>query len=642
MFEIPTTIGRYTLHKRLGCGAHGEVYEAYDPVMHRAVALKLLHGGPHSAAEIRALARLDHPNIVPIYEAGEHEGWLYFTMKLMQGTLAEDSHKRRYLADPEAASALVETMANAVFYLNQRGLLHRDLKPANILFDGANVPYLADFGLARLIDDEGDSKVAGTRPYMSPEQLDGQHSVHSDIYSLGVIFYELITGRRPFEASTTAGLIEAIRERAPTDPHRLRRGLHKDLVRACLRCLEKRPEDRYQSAAMLEEALKRYRRGDLPEGASRRRRTWHWCLNHPFPAFLLVTAVMCFVIMIPTITKLLREQAATKLAQQTQANTHLAAMVAGTVLSQLRELSDKVTAAAGDPLLAESVRARDFARILSQCDALYRANDAHGGREPGLNSPFDSWFVLDVKGRLIAQTGKEMVKDRDPDYAWRDYYIGAKAIAAQKRHHSHVSKVFRSENDDRHKFALSTPIYASNGEMVGVLVAAVAASAHLGSLLLEDPPRVTVLAGPRDRERRQNPAESHLILLHPEYQYGEADPLLSAEVRRLDHASRGVQGTEEPLRLSTSRITSSDDYRDPAAARYPKFEGRWVAGFAPVGNTGFVVIVQSPYADLLEGELRFGRTVLTWAIISVTPGVGILILGIGWRVFGRRRRRLAV
>ncbi len=635
--EALTMIGCHRLGRRIGCGAQGEVYEAYDTRMERTVALKLLHGGPRSAAEIKAIARLDHPNIVPIYEAGEHDGSLYFTMKLLAGSLTDPDMRRPFIADPDAAAQLVETLARAVHYFHQLGILHRDLKPGNVLLDLAGTPYIAHFGVAPRLEDDGRRAISGTRRYMSPEQLDGHASVYGDIYSLGVVLYELITGCRPFTAETVAELTREIKERSPADPRELRPGLHPDLAQICLRSLEKTKENRHPSALALADALRRHLQGELPEGAPRRRRAWRWCVRHPMTAGLLAAMITFLFIMIPVTVSLVGEHEATRRAQLTQTNMSRAAMVAGTVLSQLRELGDIVATSARDPLLVAAIERGDPELQRTFCEGLYRDHDIRRGQDPANNSPFDTWFILDTNGRLIAQGGKTNVRVLGLDYAWRDYYKGAWQLAELGARSTYVSRVFESENDRFHKFALSAPIYDERGEPIGVLVAAVAAAAHLRSLVLDDPDSTTVLAGPRDRGRDHDhePDPSHVILLHPHYRYGEADPLVSPEVEWLDRASRGKPRIEEPLRLPPStRMTASDDYRDPAAGRHSEYGGRWLAGFAPVGNTGFVVIVETPYAVVLASEMAFGGRLVQWACISAVPGA-LLVLLAAWH---RRRR----
>ena len=637
--DEPSRIGPHRLGRQIGCGAQGEVYEAHDARTDRVVALKLLHGGPRSAMEIKACARLDHPNVVPIYEAGDHDGWPYFTMKLLRGSLAEEAQRRRYLVDPDAAARLMEVLARAVHYLHQRGILHRDLKPANILLDEGGTPYVADFGVAADIDDLDDRLLVGTRRYMSPEQLDGQAQVQGDVWSLGVILYELLTDRRPFAARDIAELTREIKECRPPDPRQVRPGLDADLVAICLRCLEKRPEDRHASAQALADALRGYLRGEPPEGAAPHRRAWRWCVRHAVIAGPLAALLTFAVLMAPITAMLLHEHEATRVARLTQANMNSAAMVAGTVLAQLRDLGDTVREVSRDPWLVTALRRRDPQLMRRFCEAVYVARDEHEGRLPEQNAPFDTWFVLDLEGRLIAQGGKAEVHVLGGVYAWRDYFVGARQLADRReRAVTHVSKVFLSENDGNYKFALSTPIYDHGGEPLGVLVAAVAAAARLGNLVVEDPDSAAALVGPRDVDRNGARETPYMVLLHPEFDYGEAVPLASPEVAWLDRAGQAARAAS-PLHLPpAARMTASDDYRDPAAEEHPNFAGRQLAGFAPVGNTGYVVVVQTPYADVLASELQIGGRLIRGAVVSAVPGLVLM----GFAAWRPRRRRRAV
>jgi hypothetical protein len=635
----PTMIGSYVLGPLIFHGTQGEVYEAKDSRTDRKVALKLLHGGRWSDAEIKTCAKLNHPNIVPIHEIGQHNGWHYIAMKLMTGSLAADGTRPPYFQDTDAAAALMAKVAGAVHYLHQQGILHRDLKPANILLDDVGEPYVADLGVAKNLDESDHGTIAGTRRYMSPEQLDGHTTVRSDIFSLGVILYELITGQLPFQASDVSALTREIKENTPKDPRKLNPSLHRDLARICLRCLEKAPEERYGSAEALKLALVRYLHGELPEGASRLQRTWRWCLRHSATAGLIAAAITFLVIMIPTTVGLAREHESTKRAQMMQTNTSSASMVAGAVLSQLVQLSEAVKFAANDPALAAAVESGDAARQQVLCESFYRGYGASNySLKLAGDPPFDTWYILNQSGRLTAQAGKvDAAHIIGRDYSWRDYFKGPEKLAKSGLHSTYVSRVIKSELDGNHKFAISIPIYGSAGALIGVLVGAVATSAKLGSLAFDDRENIRALAGPRDIEYKQAAPSPYMILLHPDYTYGEADPLTNAHVQALETASRGALRLERPLQLpDPSLVTSSDDYRDPAAERHPWYEGRWIAGFAPVGNTGFVVIVQTPY-DVLRFEAQFGGQLVIWVGLSAVPGV-LLMLFAAWH---QRRRRLA-
>ena len=632
-------IGHYRLDARIGCGAQGEVYRAYDTRIGRAVALKLLHSADRrSEAEIRTLAMLDHPNIVQIYEAGEYEGSPYFTMKLYPANLAEDAHLKRHSTDLEAAVTLVETIARAVHYLNHQGILHRDLKPANILLDECGVPHVADFGVAKHVDDSDHGTIAGTRRYMAPEQLDGHNTVRCDVYSLGVILYELIAGRRPFESENTADLIREIKTSPPRDPRKHRPELHPDLAHICLRCLEKAPVDRYDSAEALANALHRHANGELPDGASRFKRAWRWCMRHAAAAGLMTAVVTFLLIMIPTAFSLIHAYGSTKRAQLLQANMNSAAMVAGTVRFQLDALSKAVAFAAQEPDLARAIYSRDAAWQQWFCELFFdRTEDPESGLKLTKDSPFDSWFILDASGTLIAQSGMaNEVSIIGINYEWRDYFQGALALAQQSGPDMvHVSSAFKSENDGYHKFALSTPIFDSEAHLIGVLVAAVATSENLGSLSRDESQGTTAIAAPRDRERDEQAVASHLLLLHKDYTYGEADPVTSPQVEMLARASQGEPLHPLPRRLS-SLVTSSDDYRDPTSAQHHEYAGRWLAGFAAVRDTGIVIIVQTRY-DVLGIETQFGGQLVMRAIVSAVPGV-LLVLFATWY---RRRHKPA-
>ncbi|MGK3960692.1 serine/threonine-protein kinase [Sorangium sp. So ce118] len=256
--------GAYEILDRLGAGGMGEVYRARQVAADRLVALKMLPGGPFASAaaarlfqrEIEVVARLDHPNIVPIYDVGAHEGRAYFTMKLMAGGTLSDRLER--YRDLRRAAELVAKLARAVREGHRRQILHRDLKPANILFDEAEEPYVADFGVAKQLGHECGTATGdrmGTVGYMAPEQAMGDAkrvAPSADIFSLGVILYELLTGHRPFEGPTPEVILRRTIEEDPAPPRSVRRDLPRDLETICLTCLRKEPERRYGSAGALD------------------------------------------------------------------------------------------------------------------------------------------------------------------------------------------------------------------------------------------------------------------------------------------------------------------------------------------------------------------------------------------------------
>ncbi len=291
--EYVCYFGDYEIHHELGRGGMGVVYLARQVTLNRQVALKMIRVGVLAGDvelrrfqnEAEAVAQLDHPGIVPVYEVGEHEGQKYFSMKLVEGGSLAD-RLDDYKNGPRAAAKLVAEAAEAVHHAHLRGILHRDLKPANILIDDQSRPHVTDFGLARKV--EGDSEltqsgaILGTPAYMAPEQASGRRravTTASDVYGLGAILYALLTGRAPFGGDSVVETLDAVRTRPPELPSRLNAKLSQDLEVVCLKCLEKDPQRRYPSAQALAEDLRRHLAGEpilaRPVGAAER--AWMWC-----------------------------------------------------------------------------------------------------------------------------------------------------------------------------------------------------------------------------------------------------------------------------------------------------------------------------------------------------------------------------
>ena len=269
--ELPRIPG-YDVEALLGRGGMGIVYKARHMRLNRPVALKMLiagaYAGPHERArfqrEAEAVAGLRHANIVQVYDVGDHEGCPYFTMELLEGgslaqTLAGTPQPARQ------AAALLATLAEAVQVAHRGGIVHRDLKPANILLTPDGTPKIADFGLARHFDEGPALTLSGTRlgtpSYMAPEQVIGKAGTigpAADIYALGVLLYEVLTGRPPFRGETAAETERQVIHDEPVSPSRLNPKVPRDLETICLKCLSKEPARRYASAGDLAEDLRRF------------------------------------------------------------------------------------------------------------------------------------------------------------------------------------------------------------------------------------------------------------------------------------------------------------------------------------------------------------------------------------------------
>jgi eukaryotic-like serine/threonine-protein kinase len=283
----------YEVLGELGRGGMGVVLKAHQTALNRAVALKIVKSGRFASeselirfqAEAEAVAGLDHPHIVPIYEVGQCRGHHFFSMKLVNGT-SLDRRLEEFARDPRASAHLVATVAQAVHHAHQRGILHRDLKPANVLVDEKGEPHVTDFGLATRLDGSQEATqsgaLLGTPSYMSPEQASGSRGVIStstDVYGLGTILYALLAGRAPFAGTTVVDTLEKVRSQTPEPPRLLNARVPRDLEIICLKCLEKEPQRRYQSALELADDLERWLKGMpiLARPVSAATRVFLWC-----------------------------------------------------------------------------------------------------------------------------------------------------------------------------------------------------------------------------------------------------------------------------------------------------------------------------------------------------------------------------
>jgi WD40 repeat protein/tetratricopeptide (TPR) repeat protein len=332
--EVGSPWAGYFIEEELGRGGMGIVYRARQFKPERPVALKVIRMDcleslpaeqrrqwlDRFQGEAQLVAALDRPeHIVSLYEVGEHEGQRYFTMRLVAGGTLAARLKQNNEGEPALAQQqrvrgqrdsvrLLASVARAVHYAHERGVLHRDLKPANILLDEQGQPLVSDFGLARRVDKTGSlvqSGIEGTAEYMSPEQArakPGAATTAADIYSLGAILYECLTGRPPFQANTPVETLILVRNAKLTPPRRLNPRLDGRLETICLKCLQEEPSRRYSSAAALAEDLDNWLAGRpinaQPAGAAEK--LWRWCRRNPVPAtaaaLIAATVAIAFVL----------------------------------------------------------------------------------------------------------------------------------------------------------------------------------------------------------------------------------------------------------------------------------------------------------------------------------------------------------
>lgn len=301
----------YEVTRLLGRGGMGVVYEARQIALDRLVAIKVVRSGSFASDaevvrfrnEAEAVAQLDHPHIVPIYEVGSYRGRHFFSMKRIGGS-SLDRKLAEYAENPRASARLVAIVAGAIHHAHQRGILHRDLKPANILIDEAGDPHVTDFGLAKRIDGDGEltqsDVLVGTPSYMAPEQTTrslGAVSTATDVYGLGTILYATLAGRAPFTGTTLVETLDLVRTQYPEPPSRLNPKVPRDLEVICRKCLEKEPGRRYPSAQALADDLERWLRGEPIEArpVGPVVRALMWCRRNRLVAAAAVLALASLI-----------------------------------------------------------------------------------------------------------------------------------------------------------------------------------------------------------------------------------------------------------------------------------------------------------------------------------------------------------
>ncbi len=445
--DIVRYFGDYEIQEVLGRGGMGVVYHARQVSLNRPVALKMIRAGVLAGDdelrrfqnEAEAVALLDHPGIVPVYEIGEHGGQRYFSMKLVRGgSLAE--RLATYKDDPRAAASLIIEVAEGVHHAHMRGILHRDLKPANILIDIEGHCQITDFGLAKRVEADAEMTasgvILGTPAYMAPEQAVGRRgtiTTATDVYGLGSVFYTLLTGHAPFTGDSVVDTLTMVKEKPPEPPRKLNARVPRDMEVICLKCLEKDPRRRYVSAQAVAEDLRAWleNRPILARPAGPLEKAVKWARRRPAIAALSALVVLVSLIGIGGILSQWREAVVARRAavEKAQAEakaraeaTHLAANLQGQTYSLALALAEREWEAANIAqvqrlleLCAPRLRRWEWDRLRHLCHLEERTI-----RAPG-NHAFQDFLCWSPDGTRLA--GLSTVTER-PAGGWRSDYPG--------------------------------------------------------------------------------------------------------------------------------------------------------------------------------------------------------------------------
>jgi serine/threonine protein kinase len=603
-------VGDYVLLKQISWGGQGVVYMARQLTLNRIVALKMILNGPLALPinvqrflfEAEAVANLDHPNIVPVYEVGQHLGHRFFSMKLIDGGNL-DEQLPRYRNDPQAVARLMVTIARAMHYAHQRGIRHRDLKPSNILLDSAGQPHITDFGLAQRDGDPAKTApgtILGTPAYMAPEQASGKGPVTTatDVYGLGATLYALVTGQPPFQAGSVQETLRQVQECNPKPPHAVKPAVDRDLETICLKCLEKIPQRRYGSADALADDLERWLRGEptqaRPGGLARQ--IWGWARRYPISAgwtALFVLLLLWLTLLVGSVPNL------------SASNSQESARLAKSLDIEIEILKRAVMVTARNPKLPALLK-----QYQGRKDKLQRA-----GLEQYLNSArseFNHWFglqgqplvnlfILDANGTLLADSNLDSISIAMNYRRW-DFWVRI----PNESDPVYVSKVFVSYRDGKYRFAVITPIWDDDGREIGRLVATKPVNYPLVVLDLKDEAAGTALVSPMDWSYQGRatsfpaPKPNYIVVLDGDQSIRRLHPKWVAE----DHLSKlnafeADPNLQEEMAVWTGNACFTNYHR--------------------VGRTHFVVLIERPYPRMVF--------VIAFALMAILAGSSLVYLG---------------
>lgn len=636
-----TRFGDYLLIKPLGRGGFGIVFRAQHVKTGAFVALKQMRGGAQATPEeqqaflasARRTAAFDHPGIVRVHEVGEVDGCPFFTMDLHAGDLAAALE----LGQPSQARAArwMHDIAQAIHYAHSCEVLHHDLKPANILLDEAGKPLVSDFGSAKRLSQQGECLDSGDGVvgfYMAPEQVTADARAltrRADIYSLGMILYELLTGQVPYEQLAFADWIaELVSLQSVRPPLELEPELNRDLQRICLKCLEKEPSRRYESAKLLAEDLDHVLHGWHPPHARPERaltRTLRWVRRHPLRSALVAGAAL-FGLTLPATALSLFEAEREQEQSALQTNAFMANGQAAALLYQLRDFADRTERCGKRP----SVRALLLEGAVKQ-DGSALESCARG---------FHSVYASASDGRLLAQWPAPTAPVLGKNYAFRGYFRGSSELATRALSGAYLSGAYLAESNGTLQFAFAVPVFGDDGEWLGCVIAAQAADSTIGQVSMQDSSqsgRIVALLGPRDKDRstpESFPSQDLDFVVHPKLGHGREVALHDPNRASLDRAFGLTVTAGEQFSLRWAPPLLLSDYRDPLFDRARSF----LAAFAPVGRTGYVVVVQTS-KDAVRRDGRALARKLAWQAGAPLAG-GLFLLGMATFSTVRRQRSL--
>jgi hypothetical protein len=600
--QLPKLVGGYPVLGPLGGGGGGRVLRVLEPWSGREVALKVIAAGELATAreqlqfraDLTFLTRLQHPNIVQVYDtSGVHQSVPYYTMQLVEGgALSHESWRAKY-REPKHAAQLIATLARAAHFCHsaQPPVLHCDIKPENVLIGHGGHPYLADFGIARSLEASSSSHTksrVGTARYMSPEQVEGSEvSPASDVYSLGVVLYELLTGVRPHEGGSDHVVMERVLSEPIVPPHKLMPKLDRDLSRICMAALGRRTAQRYASAEDLAEDLERHLRGEVPVLLSPKPslHALYWTRDNPVVFGVAVVILLLTVLFLGALA-LVREQEARQRAGVLDSLAEDASEIARLYEYDLTRYAQVLTGIARD-LEREVVRPGaapqyDLSGYLSRFAAPLAV---------------DVLTLFDSKGRVVARSSPEpRVLERS--FETRPYYKDGRQLGERGYRAATISPAHEGVPEGVGEIPIVAPTFDGEGKFNGMLLILLRERASFGSASRassgQPKRREIVVVGPS--------TEGPRVLVHPHHETraNTRAPALQALLAR-------VTGTasepERRLERADERVLKFDAHRDPLGDP----NDLWLAAAAPVAHTGYAVIVQMRHAEATRESAQLVR-----------------------------------